>query len=98
VREKQKQPKEERDTFILKVSEYKPQSTQQKGLLVNSGASAHIVTDERAFSSLQLADSRIALQLPSLYICISLFTCVRVYVYVHICMCVHMYTYMYVGV
>ena len=49
VREKQKQPKEERDTFILKVSEYKPQSTQQKGLLVDSGASAHIVTDESAF-------------------------------------------------
>jgi len=40
--------KEERDTFILKVSEYKPQSTAQKGLLFNSGAFADIVTDESA--------------------------------------------------
>ena len=43
--------KEERDTFILKVSEYKPQSTAQKGLLFNSGAFADIVTDESAFKT-----------------------------------------------
>ncbi|KAL6461003.1 hypothetical protein MHYP_G00309690 [Metynnis hypsauchen] len=37
------------ETFVLRVSEWQPHETQQQGLLVDSGASAHIITDENAF-------------------------------------------------
>lgn len=44
-----KPTEEEEETFVLRVSEWKPQGTQHQGLLVDSGASAHIMTDEGAF-------------------------------------------------
>lgn len=40
---------EEEETFVLRVSEWKPQGMEQQGLLVDSGASAHIMTEEGAF-------------------------------------------------
>lgn len=48
-RKNPKPAKEERDTFVLRVSECLPQDIRQKGLLVDSGASAHILTSEGAF-------------------------------------------------
>lgn len=44
-----KPTEDEEETFVLRVSEWKPQGTQHQGLLVDSGASAHIMTDEGAF-------------------------------------------------
>ncbi|XP_035993961.1 uncharacterized protein LOC118563431 [Fundulus heteroclitus] len=48
VKDKHKTTNEE-ETFVLRVSEWQPHNTQQQGLLVDSGASAHIMTDESAF-------------------------------------------------
>ncbi|RVE59116.1 hypothetical protein OJAV_G00201250 [Oryzias javanicus] len=39
----------EQETFILRASEWQPHNTQPEGLLVDSGASAHIMTNEEAF-------------------------------------------------
>uniref|UniRef100_A0A1A8PPT4 Retrovirus-related Pol poly from transposon TNT 1-94 n=1 Tax=Nothobranchius rachovii TaxID=451742 RepID=A0A1A8PPT4_9TELE len=39
----------ENSSFLLKVNEYKPKDTTQRGLLIDSGASTHIITDEKAF-------------------------------------------------
>lgn len=50
AREKHRPSKEEEElSFVLRVSEWKPHGTPQQGLLVYSGASAHIMTDEGAF-------------------------------------------------
>lgn len=37
------------ETFVLRVSEWDPRGVQHQGMLVDSGASAHIMTDERTF-------------------------------------------------
>ncbi|XP_047246928.1 uncharacterized protein LOC124883715 isoform X2 [Girardinichthys multiradiatus] len=42
-------PINEEEVFVLRVSEWEPHGTQQQGLLVDSGASAHIMTNEDAF-------------------------------------------------
>ncbi|XP_024115975.2 uncharacterized protein LOC112137741 [Oryzias melastigma] len=39
----------EQETFILRASEWQPHNAQPEGLLVDSGASAHIMTSEEAF-------------------------------------------------
>lgn len=41
----QKHDAEENHTFLLKVNENKPKNTSLRGLLVDSGASFHIMTD-----------------------------------------------------
>lgn len=48
-KDRSKPAKEEEEQFVLRVSEWNPHSTQQQDLLVDSGASAHIMTDEGVF-------------------------------------------------